>query len=82
MELTTKVTRINGRWHARLLVDGKVYDEVAVYNRIDIGWACRTMLRWLDKNGWGDAFSSAARKRNIRGPFGQVDYIGTRNIKG
>jgi len=76
MEPEIKVTRINNRWHARLIVDGKIYDEMACANRVDIGWICREMLRWLDKMGGGGEFASAARHRQHTGAQGRVWYLG------
>ena len=58
-----KVTRIATRWHARLWVDGKVHDEMACQCREDIGFICRTMLRWFDKMGGVSAFAHASRHR-------------------
>lgn len=69
------VTRIHKRWHARLFFQGNLVDEMACANRVDIGWICRQMLRWQDKAG-GNKFTSAARKRIVRGPVGQVWYSG------
>ena len=64
--LNIKVTRIGNSWHARLLSDGKVIDEMACEMRSDIGWICREMLRWQDKLGYHGTdwqFASAARHR-------------------
>lgn len=58
------VRRIGKRWHCRCLVDGVVNQEVAVFNRSDIGFACREMLRWEDKCGNFSKFASAARERH------------------
>lgn len=80
-----RVTRIKDRWHCRLIVlepynDSteelieRVYDEMACSNQQDIGWCCRTMLRWYAKTGGYSAFADAARKRNTAGPVGKVWY--------
>lgn len=74
--LEVKVTRIKNRWHSRLFVDGKVRDEMACENRVDIGYICRTMLRWYDKCGGMSLFAHAARHRNQAGPNGKVWYQG------
>ena len=71
-----KVTRIKNRWHARMFVNGEVRDEMACENRIDIGYICKTMLRWFDKCGGMSKFASAARQRLDRGPYGRVWYQG------
>ena len=49
MDIKTKVTRIKHRWHCRLFVNDKLSQEVAVHKRIDIGLACRYMMRNEDK---------------------------------
>ncbi len=69
-----KVTRIHTRWHARLLVNGEVRSEMACFQRMDIGWICRELLRWHDKCGGMSSFASAARHRQKRGPYGQIWY--------
>lgn len=80
MEPEIKVTKINDRWHARLTYEGKIYDEMACDQRIDIGYICRVMMRWFDKNGGCSKVASDSRSRlnqkptNHRGPFGRVWY--------
>jgi hypothetical protein len=61
--LTTKVTAINGRYHCRLLRDGKVYDEMACVEKEDIGYCMREMLRWYDKCGGTSRMADASRHR-------------------
>lgn len=56
------VTTINGRHHARLFYKDDVIDEMACEEKADIGYICRTMMRWADKCG-GDEFTSASRDR-------------------
>ena len=58
-----KVTRIGKFWHARLFLNGKLYDEMACSNRMDLGKICRIMLRWLDKTGGGNKWTASARRR-------------------
>jgi hypothetical protein len=41
----------------------------------DIGWCCREMLRWFDKTTGGNAHSTSARTRILRGPHGRVYYL-------
>ena len=58
-----KVTRIGKFWHARLFLNGKLYDEMACSNRMDLGKICRIMMRWLDKTGGGNKWTERARRR-------------------
>lgn len=80
MDPEIKVTKIKNRWHARLTKDGVVYDEMACDTREDIGFICRTMMRWYDKCGGCSKVASASRERlnmketNHRGPVGAVWY--------
>lgn len=57
-----KVTTINDRHHARLFYKDDVIDEMACEEKADIGYICRTMMRWADKCG-GDEFTNASRNR-------------------
>ncbi|ADM80091.1 hypothetical protein phiAS5_ORF0248 [Aeromonas phage phiAS5] len=81
----TKVTRIKNRYHIRLFVDGKLYDEMACQCRIDIGLCCRKMLRWVDKMGHNSPHASAVRRRMWNSEkyqqtsVGKIWYIGLRN---
>jgi hypothetical protein len=77
----TKVTKIKNRWHIRLIEisSGKVVDEMAVYNREDIGFAVFEMLRFADKNGWISPMAMASRERGNSKrmvPTGKVVYQG------
>lgn len=67
-----KVTRIANRWHARLLINNKIFDEMACNTKCDIGWICREMLRWYQKLGGNSAFADAARKRQSGQPVGRI----------
>ena len=70
-----KVTRIKNRFHARLYVNGKVFDEMACTEKKDIGFICREMLRWYDKGlGPHSDFASAARSRQTPRPPGKIWY--------
>lgn len=62
--LEVKVTNINGVYHARVIENGKVLDEMSCTETTSIGWMCREMLRWQDKLGNHTAFTSASRKRH------------------
>jgi hypothetical protein len=80
MEPEIKVTKIKNRWHARLTYAGTVWDEMACDTRVDIGYICRTMMRWFDKNGGCSKVASDSRARlnqketNHIGPQGQIWY--------
>lgn len=58
-----KVTKIGPRWHCRLIHNGKILDETACSNSLDIGYCCREMLRMYNKCGNQSAFAKAARER-------------------
>ena len=64
--LDIKVTKIRNRWHARLLDGSKILNEMACISKLDIGWICREMLRWYDKNGGISKFAVQARKKTKR----------------
>lgn len=74
--LEVKVTRINNKWHCRLLENKKVIDEMACENTQDIGYICREVLRWYCKLGGDDIFAKKARERqqNEKGPIGKIWY--------
>lgn len=57
-----KVTTINNRFHARLFNGDYLIDEMACEEKADIGYICRSMMRWTDKGG-GDQFTHASRMR-------------------
>ena len=57
------VRNINGKYHCRVLVNGEVNQEAVCYNKRDIGYTCRSLLRWEDKCGNISEFASAARNR-------------------
>lgn len=74
MEPEVKVTKIKDRWHSRLILDGKVIDEMACSDPLDIGWISREMLRWYSKSGADSEFADAARHRQTPGPISKVWY--------
>ena len=82
MEPEIKVTRIKNRWHARLIEDGRVHSEMACAEREDIGYICRTLLRWYDKCGGVSIYAHKSRERlntketNLSGPIGQIWHSG------
>lgn len=49
MDLDIKVTRIDGRYHARLRLNEKTLSEWACRERQDIGYICYELMRWFDK---------------------------------
>jgi hypothetical protein len=87
IEPEIKVTRIGKRWHSRLILSGKVIDEMACSNSLDIGWICREMLRWHSKLGYisnrAEFARDAKRESRVRkaNPVGQVWYRNRLPIK-
>ena len=63
VEHEVTVRNINGNYHCRVLVNGELNQEAVCYNKRDIGYTCRSMLRWEDKCGNISEFASAARAR-------------------
>ena len=82
MEPEIKVTRIKNRWHARLLLNGHVHSEMACALREDIGFLCRSLLRWYDKCGGVSIYAHKSRERlntketNFGHPVGKVWHSG------
>ncbi len=75
--MNIKVTRINNNWHARLIVNDVVVDEIACENRVDVGWCCREMMKWADKMGrLSTEHTAAARRRHNfdNQPVGKIWY--------
>ena len=63
-EHTVKVTYLGkGKWGCRVLINGRVNQEIEVRSKEDIGPACREMLRWEDKCGNISQFASRSRDR-------------------
>lgn len=73
-----KVTRINGEFHARLFEGERLLDEMSCKNKSDIGWICREMLRWQDKLGNSNSWTTKARERQNETPKmpDGVKYLG------
>ena len=69
-----KVTRINNRWHARLIQDGTVLDEMACSHQADIGRISREMLTWYDKVGGSSEYASKVRSRYSDPYVGKIWY--------
>jgi hypothetical protein len=60
-EITVK--NINGKYHCRVFTNGELNREAMCEDRLDIGYTCRSLLRWEDKCGnWSD-FASSSRER-------------------
>jgi hypothetical protein len=73
--MDVKVTKINDRWHARLLNQtGDILDEMACDTQSDIGWICREMMRWQDKGGNFNSQTIHARANHEVGPQGKIWY--------
>jgi hypothetical protein len=63
VEHEVTVRNINGKYHCRVLVNGTVNQEAVCESKRDIGYTCRSLLRWEDKCGNWSKFASAARER-------------------
>jgi hypothetical protein len=70
MEPQIKITKINNRYHARLMEGDVIRDEMACENRLDVGLISREMLRWFVPGGKVVLFSSPS----IYHPKGQIWY--------
>jgi hypothetical protein len=66
VEHEVTVRNINGEYHCRVFTNGILNQEAVCYNKRDIGYTCRSLLRWEDKCGNISEFASAARERNNR----------------
>ena len=58
------VRNINGNYHCRVLVNGELNQEAVCLSKRDIGYTCRSLLRWEDKCGNISKYADAARFRN------------------
>lgn len=74
--MNIKITKIKNKWHARLLINSKVLDEMACEQKSDIGWICREMMRWADKCSNSNTHTHSARIRHNEDntPVGKVWY--------
>lgn len=70
-----KVRNINSEYHARLYEGNTLLDEMSCSLKEDIGFICREMLRWQDKLGNTNAWTSFSRKRQVQKPKGKIRYI-------
>ena len=69
VEHTVKVTKINRNYHCRVFVNGELNQEAICYSKLDIGFTCRSLLRWEDKCGNVSKYAASARKRHNRKDF-------------
>lgn len=62
---TIKVTYLKGKGYGiRLLTPlGEIWDETLVKTRLEVGNACRSLLRWYDKMGSPSRYADKARHR-------------------
>ncbi|AAQ17778.1 hypothetical protein Aeh1ORF116c [Aeromonas phage Aeh1] len=85
LKTETKLTRINNKYHCRLYVNDKLYDEMACEFRLDVGLCFRIMMRWLDKTSGDNAHTTAVRRRMWdkekyqHTSVGKLWYIGLKN---
>lgn len=63
VEHEVSVRNINGNYHCRILLNGELNQEAVCYSKRDIGYTCRSLLRWEDKCGNISQFANAARNR-------------------
>lgn len=63
------VRTINGQYHCRVFTNGELNQEAICFRKQDIGYTCRSLLRWEDKCGNISEFASAARERHSRKDF-------------
>jgi len=73
--LDIKVTKIENRFHARLMHNDYIMDEMACKDKQDISHICSEMLRWADKLGYQSPMASASRKRRLRKPSYPIDKV-------
>lgn len=62
VEHVVTVRRIGNMYNCRILTNGEINQE-ARCNKEDIGYTCRSLLRWEDKCGNYSDFATAARER-------------------
>jgi len=63
VEHEVTVKNIDGKFHVRVFTNGQLNQEAVCESRSDIGYTCRSLLRWEDKCGNFSAFASSARER-------------------
>ena len=70
VEHEVTVRNINGQYHCRVFTNGILNQEAVCKSKSDIGYTCRSLLRWEDKCGNISEFASAARERGFKTPVG------------
>lgn len=63
VEHEVTVRNINGSYHCRVFTNGVLNQEAVCNSKLDIGYTCRSLLRWEDKCGNYSEFATAARAR-------------------
>ena len=63
VEHEVKVNRIGNVYHCQVFTNGILNQEAIAENQSQIGYVCKSLLRWEDKCGNYSAFASAARER-------------------
>jgi hypothetical protein len=58
-----KVNRIGNAYHCQVFTNGALNQEAIAENQSEIGYVCKSLLRWEDKCGNISAFASSARER-------------------
>ena len=72
-----KVTKIKNRYHARLIYEQNIIDEMACQEKQDIGFICKQLMRWFDKSLFEHSkYASACRSRESSNnqPLGKIWY--------
>jgi len=70
------VKSINGKFHCRLFTNGIINQEAICYDRADISYTIRNLLRTEDKIGNYSDFATSARKR-LNNMFKKQDSAAT-----
>ena len=64
VEHEVTVRNINGVYHCRVFTNGVLNQEARCFSKSDIGYTCRSLLRWEHKCGNISRFAKAARRRH------------------
>lgn len=71
-----KVTFLGKGYGIRLFhLDGHIWDETFVETRLQVGPACRDLLRWWDKMGGISKYADRARHRSTEKEMFRKGYI-------
>jgi hypothetical protein len=63
------VKKINGRYHCRVYMNGLLNQEAVCDSKANIGYTCRSLLRWEDKCGNISKWATSARERHNEKDF-------------